>query len=148
MIFDRFYTIQCKRCGKIKDGILSKDNWAYKIGTDFFCSYTCHLHEVTEREEAKRKREEEALERKRLRQKARNIQRYRFDKNNMEPYHERKTSDRPVLKCRADTGEIVKRFPTLLAGAEDAGIASSTLRKWISGNVKRKMEFVWRYEDS
>lgn len=76
-------TEKCKRCGR---EFVPAPCHVYRIGADLFCGYTCHLHEVSEREEAKRKREEEAIERKRQKDKKRMYEKYVFNKNNMTPY--------------------------------------------------------------
>jgi len=140
MIYERI----CKRCGKTIS-FLSITLYSYKIGEDFFCGYTCHNAELTEKEEKKRKMQEEAAERRRFYQKQRNIARYQYYKYNMNPEPEHVKNFRAVVKCTQD-GEIVAHYDSVLDAAKTEGVTAQAVYRWISRKYKRKKEFLWRYE--
>jgi len=130
---------RCKRCGR---EFIPAPCHVFRIGADFFCGYTCHLHEMTEREEQKRKKEEEALERRRLQQKKRNFDKYRYNKNDLHPIEKKPR----VLQFDYD-GNLIATYRTSKEAAASAKVAPCTMSCWLNGKVKRKSEFIWKFEE-
>ena len=123
--------------------------YKYKIGEDFFCGWNCYGAELTDREEAKHKKEEAALARERRQHAERSRKRYYSQRDSMKALGEinkEASRRRAVLKIRVSTGEVVGRFASLHEAALAEGISDGAMSRRCNGYSVRVKEFAWKYE--
>lgn len=99
----------------------------FKIDNIPYCSYTCHLHEVSDREEGKRK----------------NSVRYLYNKHDMSNIESRRC--KAVMKCSLD-GTVIQRFASATEAAESEGVMPESIRTRAHKNTIIKNKYLWRYE--